>query len=1030
MANCYSTIYAIFSALLLGRHFSSHCHQLHQVLPGHVVLDSHYCHEPFLLVQLVLPAQADLGDLYSSYQVLLAQKFGTAQLVHFHHLHQVLFFPSLGRMSSTASYNSAEPDYQRELLIMSLVDKALKEERKDLTQYIDDALREEQQNLHIYLKEERQHLHSNLHKVVTGFSEPIQAAFEAKASTESIQAEHTKLHLKIAQLEERNDEKIIAIENGVGFLVKFVENLSSDLSQKICNVDLKTETYSSYHEHLLYNLKQGLYDVLSSIKPLKSTRELHLQLEPFEVLTGHAPYHHHVLPAQPLPANLVHSVHDHMPHNVFLPPVPPAHAVHFLHNQYNPDVPVNTGVEMFKPGDTIPQGDGNDTLEGFEFSDVSPTHSPITTSASLAQYPQKTTSQHDSPASFLPTSSVNTASLQAPYALNQLKQVAGLVKHANLSDFEVEVNDSNTNINIQCSSGFYQSVAKSAFSNLSEGFQRQIFSITIRCIEIRNTLDMGSNIPGQLLKFDLKGAGVTPEPARVSVHLHHTQQKVQIQGGARMPDQTTAPVWFLENLLKERFVSLAKHRKYDIKEINRKIGTLKAHSGLQKSSAKVGTCPHCKKSFKSNSKPAMCGNCCSYFHNTKQNKCFVSHVCLPIANQQPYPSTTFFVPNKSLTTSLQSPSPAAASSRTPAITTTEANNSPHTSSSVLTLSPGTATSCSPYNPHGSTSTFPPTHKRPRLEIPNKDRIVAPDGTGQSVFSSSGSNCTFSSTSSGSLSSTLNPGPRTSLPPSSGPAPPSPISSASAPSAPPSSLDPKAPTFTPQPRQNNKRKSKAPALTPESAKIESLGIELNAAKTRIVELDTELEDNEIKIKLLREKIRILEMNQQDQAFNKYFPNEQNISSSFAGRSHTTPPSQPPPSQTSCCHSSCLQAQRVPPCCHFQRQPPPPAQYNGDIAELRNSLAAVKVDIVKIVSNIEDIRQSLATKPTSNQSREVPEDVQALLTKTPITSQSSSDAHEVPDDDPKLNERISLDESVASNEEFIPDMPDSNPPISLN
>ena len=220
------------------------------------------------------------------------------------------------------------------------------------------------------------------------------------------------------------------------------------------------------------------------------------------------------------------------------------------------------------------------------------------------------------------------------------------------------------------------------------------------------------------------------------------------------------------------------------------------------------------------------------------------------------------------------------------------------------------------------------------------------------------------------------------------------------------------------------------MTPESAKIESLGIELNAAKTRIVELDTELEDNEIKIKLLREKIRILEMNQQDQAFNKYFPNEQNISSSFAGRSHTTPPSQPPPSQTSCCHSSCLQAQRVPPCCHFQRQPPPPAQYNGDIAELRNSLAAVKVDIVKIVSNIEDIRQSLATKPTSNQSREVPEDVQALLTKTPITSQSSSDAHEVPDDDPKLNERISLDESVASNEEFIPDMPDSNPPISLN
>ena len=48
----------------------------------------------------------------------------------------------------------------------------------------------------------------------------------------------------------------------------------------------------------------------------------------------------------------------------------------------------------------------------------------------------------------------------------------------------------------------------------------------------------------------------------------------------------------------------------------------------------------------------------------------------------------------------------------------------------------------------------------------------------------------------------------------------------------------------------------------------------------------------------------------------------------------------------------------------------------------------------------------------------------------TTVSSAEAHDLPNDDNTPKEIISLDESVASNEEFIPDLPAINPHVSLN
>ena len=120
--------------------------------------------------------------------------------------------------------------------------------------------------------------------------------------------------------------------------------------------------------------------------------------------------------------------------------------------------------------------------------------------------------------------------LQAPYQLNQQKQVAQLVRDSNIAEFEVITNDSDRNVNILCSVGFYEAVAKSALSSLSTGFQHQAYGVTIRCTIVRKTIDQQSSMPGLPLRFELSGTNVSPNPAPLSLHLHNTQRKVQIQG--------------------------------------------------------------------------------------------------------------------------------------------------------------------------------------------------------------------------------------------------------------------------------------------------------------------------------------------------------------------------------------------------------------------------------------------------------------------------------------------------------------------
>ena len=217
--------------------------------------------------------------------------------------------------------------------------------------------------------------------------------------------------------------------------------------------------------------------------------------------------------------------------------------------------------------------------------------------------------QYDGPIDFLdggpsnvvPYKSQSVSSIIAGFSLNKTKQLAGLSKHSSVQDFQVEINDSGRNVNIQCSTGFYEAVAKPAFSGLSQGFTHKTSNIFIECIETRNMLDNSNFISGILLRFSISGPGIVPLPASVSVHLHNTQQKVQLQGGAKMSDSTTSATWFLQHILKDRFIDNAKRRKFDISRINNLVASIPSLS--QSSPTLPDECPHCLKRFTAKSRP-------------------------------------------------------------------------------------------------------------------------------------------------------------------------------------------------------------------------------------------------------------------------------------------------------------------------------------------------------------------------------------------------------------------------------------------
>ena len=273
-----------------------------------------------------------------------------------------------------------------------------------------------------------------------------------------------------------------------------------------------------------------------------------------------------------------------------------------------------------------------------------------------------------------------------------------------------------------------------------------------------------------------------------------------------MPNGERAPVWFLNTFIKERFSQTAKLRKYDIEVLNNAV-----RKALEKQQIdeEPGSCSRCARQFSSKAKPTKCPSCSQYFHRTcippHSSTCALSSSSPSLA-ASPHSMISAFPTPGSQPVSQRQPSKRARTSSVSCV-----------ASVSLTSAPRFSTVCS----------------------------ILPDGTSPSPTCTTTSLTTVSSIVSPSMSSYIT----ESLPSCAFSMNVASTTTSSTQSVPVSNIS-----------TRKKTKANAPQLSPEAAKINFLNLELNAAQTRIVNLETTVNDRDVTIKIQKEKIKALEQTQ--------------------------------------------------------------------------------------------------------------------------------------------------------------------------
>ena len=207
--------------------------------------------------------------------------------------------------------------------------------------------------------------------------------------------------------------------------------------------------------------------------------------------------------------------------------------------------------------------------------------------------------------------------------MDRQKQVKKLVKDALGENFEIEINNNNENVNVVCNTGFYSTVAIPALHNLAKSRVSVFDGISVSCQDIIGTLDSSLAQQTTILYFRLSKN--TDSMGAVRIHLHHTARKVQLQGGAVMPNKTTAPVWFVDNVLRDIFTRESRDKAESIRAFNQAISSLKPSIGSGTGTTS-SMCKGCNIQFNGRSSPEFCSQCGYFYH---KYKCYPSsnHPC-------------------------------------------------------------------------------------------------------------------------------------------------------------------------------------------------------------------------------------------------------------------------------------------------------------------------------------------------------------------------------------------------------------------
>ena len=545
----------------------------------------------------------------------------------------------------------------------------------------------------------------------------------------------------------------------------------------------------------------------------------------------------------------------------------------FARKYGDPDWRIVPIPDKTKELSSICQLDGTDDL-----ALLSPANSPVNSSptAPSDSRGQAVSASHGQAVSASHDQGPSVSHGQAPYFLNQAKQAAKICRDADSTEMKIVINNNNTNVNIQCNTGFYLVVAKPFVTGFSQGSTCQYPPVQVCCNEVYTSVDRAGVNGFSRLSFHLKGPDLSML-GTVQVHLHHTTRLVQVQGSAIMHDKTTSAVWFADHVITDRFKQLAKTKQFDITSFNTKMLEM---SRAQHEAVKSGKyCSHCGKIFLGQSKPSQCTSCNSYIHRGCIRNHNASCTSNKTSDSQPRPPSPQR-PNKRLRT---------------------LNDSTHSSQAVITVPSQVSNAAIPLGISPPISSSPPVTTRPLSFLNSLTTNLI--NSGVPTFTGISSSVSFVPTVSvsntaGSITSIpaenpsqpeqqprlmadiSNPGARIFIPGSTSmPF----ISSSSAPS-----------TNTTTNRTSRKPKAKA-NVSSEAAQIDYLTTELNYTHSKIVSQDSTIKDLEYKVKILTEKLKISDEKLNSDLHRRYF-----------GQTDTNLPVGPP-----CLGTQCHASTSVPP-----------------------------------------------------------------------------------------------------------------------
>ena len=447
---------------------------------------------------------------------------------------------------------------------------------------------------------------------------------------------------------------------------------------------------------------------------------------------------------------------------------------------------------------------------------------------------------------------------KAPYFLNQDKQTERICKDASVSDMNIVVNNRDTNVNVQCSSGFYIVVLKPVMSSINVGLVCQYPPIQVTCTEVVNITDQAGVPDFTRVSFNLKGP-----LGSVCIHFRHTTRLVQVQGSAKMHDKTTAAVWFTEHFLSNRFQKLAKVKQYDISSFNERVLEMSRNHHNTIKTAKF--CFQCDKLLSAQSRPTLCSSCQQYVHRicVRPHSISCQNLIVPSSSSQPVPTpqSTPQRPEKRPRTCTSTPLTAS---------TVQTNDEVQTFQNSAAVQPCFMSSLTTSLVNSGIATF--TGARTRISfVPQTSSPALLNTPRSSSFSSLYSASTVEATSSLPVCSTT--AALTAPQVTAAPSGPSTQSGGIAlqSSASTTSMNVKAPAyFTKQVKPPpNKKKGKEAQSSAEKTQIEYLTTELNYTHSKIVLQDNTIKDLEYKVKIQAERIRISEEKLKSDMHGKYF-----------------------------------------------------------------------------------------------------------------------------------------------------------------